>query len=219
MTVPAQPAARPARWTRHALACGVAGLVAAAVVIVTMLGAAAPASAHDALAKTSPEADTTVTEALEDVQLTFVAEPLETGTEVLVMDQDGTDWSSGEATHDGATITQPLTSELPSGTYEVQWRVVSGDGHPISGSYAFDVEVAPVADEESPSPSASPSGTTSEVSAPTDASGSASATPAADRSSDTSGDSSLFAVAIGAIVLVVVVVVVVAFVRRRYSAE
>jgi methionine-rich copper-binding protein CopC len=32
----------------------------------------------------------------------------------------------------------PLTSPLPDGKYTVDWRALSTDGHPTTGSYGFD---------------------------------------------------------------------------------
>lgn len=37
----------------------------------------------------------------------------------------------------GARISTKLKAGLPSGKYLVYYRVVSGDGHPVSGSYSF----------------------------------------------------------------------------------
>ena len=37
----------------------------------------------------------------------------------------------------GARISTKLKAGLPSGKYLVSYRVVSGDGHPVSGSYSF----------------------------------------------------------------------------------
>lgn len=36
-------------------------------------------------------------------------------------------------------VTQAVTGALPNGEYTVGWRVVSADGHPVSGSYTFTV--------------------------------------------------------------------------------
>ena len=37
----------------------------------------------------------------------------------------------------GARISTKLKSSLPSGKYLVSYRIVSEDGHPVSGSYSF----------------------------------------------------------------------------------
>ena len=37
----------------------------------------------------------------------------------------------------GARISTTLKSGLPSGRYLVSYRIVSEDGHPVSGSYSF----------------------------------------------------------------------------------
>jgi hypothetical protein len=32
-----------------------------------------------------------------------------------------------------------VAADLPDGAYDVRWRVVSADGHPVSGAFAFAV--------------------------------------------------------------------------------
>ncbi|MBK9476329.1 MAG: copper resistance protein CopC [Tetrasphaera sp.] len=55
-------------------------------------------------------------------------------------------------TADGATVTQKLP-ELTAGTYRAAYRVVSADGHPISGTISFTVKATP---SPSPTVTASP---------------------------------------------------------------
>jgi copper resistance protein C len=83
--------------------------------------------------------------------------------------------SDGPAVVDGTTVTQALTGEA-TGAIGVVWRVVSSDGHPVSGEYSFTV-TAPVP-ENTPSaePTPAESTTTSESPAP---SAEPSSTPAA----------------------------------------
>jgi putative copper export protein len=60
--------------------------------------------------------------------------------------------------HDVSALIAPITSPLAPGVYRVQWRIVSEDGHPIDGTYAF--TVAPSASSASSAP------TTATTSAP-----------------------------------------------------
>ena len=39
-----------------------------------------------------------------------------------------------DPTVDGHTVTWPMPADLPEGAYVVTWRVVSADGHPVSGA-------------------------------------------------------------------------------------
>ena len=111
------------------------------------------AVAHDALVSTEPGDGTTVEEP-EAVVLTFAADQLAVGAVVAVSGSDGQEWGDGATTVSGFTVTQPLRDVLPAGDLQVAWRSVSGDGHPVDGSFGFTVEAAP----ESPSaPEPSPS--------------------------------------------------------------
>ncbi|WP_458040438.1 copper resistance CopC family protein [Microbacterium sp. HM-570] len=61
------------------------------------------------------------------------------GADVLVVDESGKDWVSGDLTITGTTLTAPLAPDMPDAGYQVRWRVVSGDGHPISSVIPFTV--------------------------------------------------------------------------------
>jgi methionine-rich copper-binding protein CopC len=106
-----------------------------------LLGSAAsPALAHDEVLSTDP-ADGAVLDALpEAITLTFSGVLLDGDgtTEIVVTDASGTDLTGGEPLLDGVRVTQPLTGAA-SGSVEVAWRVVSSDGHPISGEFSFAV--------------------------------------------------------------------------------
>ncbi len=114
----------------------VAGL---AVAVVALFATAAPASAHDKLVSSDPASDETLQAAPETVSLTYSAEVLDMGAAVVVTDGDGTDWVSDAPVIDGAVVTAALDPGLPDGGYEIRWRVVSSDGHPITGIVPFAV--------------------------------------------------------------------------------
>lgn len=130
------------------------------LVVAVLLGAAAtlfvaqPASAHDELIGSTPAAGSSVEALPGELVLTFsgvlLAEP--SATDVVVTDAAGTDLTAGDPTFDGTKLTQPLSETAPApGTVTVIWRVVSSDGHPISGEFTFAVggeaPVAPVGTE------------------------------------------------------------------------
>ncbi|MCR2827511.1 copper resistance CopC family protein [Microbacterium sp. zg.Y909] len=111
--------------------------VAAAVVVV--LAAAGPASAHDELSSSSPAADERLETAPASVSLEFTADVMQVGALVMIADADGGDWAAGEPVVEYSTVTVPVEEGMPEGGYEVRWRVVSSDGHPISGVIPFTV--------------------------------------------------------------------------------
>lgn len=122
-------------------------LAAAAAALVLITGgllAAAPASAHDELVSTDPAADSTLDELPTELTLTFSGE-LSTdagATAMQVTDAGGASLADGEPVVQGTTVTLALAGAA-SGTVTVLWKVVSSDGHPISGEYGFTVTAAP----------------------------------------------------------------------------
>ncbi|KRA26022.1 copper resistance protein CopC [Microbacterium sp. Root61] len=120
-------------------------------------GAAAPAAAHDELQGSSPSSEERLALAPETVTLTFSADVLAVGAAVIVVDDSGRDWVSGEPLVDQATVTAMLDPGMPVAGYEIRWRVVSSDGHPISGIIPFTVgDAAPLARTATPDASTSP---------------------------------------------------------------
>lgn len=152
-----------------------ASVLAAFLILVSPLSA----SAHDALTASSPEADSSVATLPSELTLTFSADLLggEGSTEVVVMDADENSVTDGDATVSGPVVTQPLVSAAAAGEYHVIWKVVSSDGHPISGEYYFTVtEGTPAAESTSspapetaaPTAEASPAPVTSDPATPAD---------------------------------------------------
>lgn len=111
---------------------------AALLALGASLGAATPALAHDELVSTEVviDADAGTPGSL---VLTFSDVVLEVGTEIHVTGPDGSDASGGDPEHDARDVIQPLADDLAPGDYDVVWRVVSSDGHPIEGALSFDV--------------------------------------------------------------------------------
>ena len=61
---------------------------------------------------------------------------------IHLVDQLGATVPTPDPTVDGDTVTWPMPADLPDGPYLVTWRVVSSDGHPISGASSFGVGTA-----------------------------------------------------------------------------
>jgi methionine-rich copper-binding protein CopC len=99
------------------------------------------ASAHAALVRTEPSPGA-VPSAPDAVTLTFDEPPRTRFSVVHVLAPDGRRADGGQLTLDGSTVRQPLAGPRPAGRYTVDWRVVSDDGHPVSGSWQFTAEAA-----------------------------------------------------------------------------
>ncbi|PPH85358.1 MULTISPECIES: copper resistance CopC family protein [unclassified Rathayibacter] len=117
-------------------------VAATAIGLLGSIAVAAPASAHNYLVSTTPAADSTVTEQPGTLVLTTNDDLLVLGTDgtaaaLRVVGPDGLYYGDGCVSVVGPEASMPL--ELgAAGEYEVTWQVVSTDGHPVSGQYAFD---------------------------------------------------------------------------------
>lgn len=120
-----------------------ARLAAALLLVLPLLAfAATSAEAHDTLKQTIPK-DGTITESIDSVAMIFSANVLNQGAAVRVQGPSGA-VSTGAPDITSALVTQKLTTPLTPGKYTVEWRVLSADGHPISGTFGFTVKGAAV---------------------------------------------------------------------------
>lgn len=110
--------------------------VAALIALAAVITAPTPALAHDELINTEvlPGSEGA---SPEGIRLTFSNSILDAGTEIVVTAPDGADATNGEPELDGPLVTQALAPDLADGEYQVTWRVVSSDGHPIDGAFSF----------------------------------------------------------------------------------
>ncbi|WP_448811439.1 copper resistance CopC family protein [Agromyces bauzanensis] len=126
----------PAR--RHRLR---ATLLAGAVLTAVAIGLAnaAPASAHDELLASTPENGQVLETGPAAVELEFSNDIIEMGTAVILLDAQGEELAVGEPVVAGRTVKATLPADLADGEYQVRWRAVSADGHPIEGTIDFGV--------------------------------------------------------------------------------
>lgn len=112
------------------------------VLLLFLLGTAAPASAHAALDGTDPGDGAVLERAPAHVTLTFSESVGLRDDSFRVLDPGGHRVRTGEAGRaDGRADTArvALPGGLGEGTYTVAWRVVSADSHPVSGAFTFSV--------------------------------------------------------------------------------
>lgn len=103
-----------------------------------LLGSASPALAHDELvgfdvvtSNDSPE--------VTGVSLQFSNEILDVGAEFIAVDATGSDVLAGAPVVAGRDVSQSLKTPLAPGEVSLAWRVVSSDGHPITGALTLTV--------------------------------------------------------------------------------
>lgn len=149
---------------------------ALAVLLCVQVSTGGPAAAHGRLESSTPAAGAVVDVSPDSITLTF-NEPVSVSyARVSVTGPDaatGT-WQQGGMTSVGDTATQAIGPLGAAGVYSVAWRVVSVDGHPVSGDFSFTLTTAGTgtANAAEPIGSANASGSGGPVSAapPTEAS-------------------------------------------------
>ncbi|MFI6181359.1 copper resistance protein CopC [Nonomuraea sp. NPDC051191] len=136
--------------------------VAVGGAVLLLLAAAPAALAHDRLKSSSP-ADGAKVAQVESIELEFTSRMT---LPTLVLDGPaGENLPLGKPRAQGLTVKAEPAAPLEPGKYRLAWRVVSSDGHPISGELRFTVTApaTPTAEpaEATPTPSESPSETAS----------------------------------------------------------
>lgn len=211
---------------------GVAALAAApALAAGSMLAVAPTAAAHDVLVSSSPADGATVTEPVGTVELVFNNPIPGEFVQVAVLGADDISYEDGAPEVVGGTVTQSVT-DLPDGAYTVSYRVVSSDGHPISGTISFTVAAAGGAPasgsasppgsgptETAPAPGAETALPSTRGTAPADASETTSPAAAATSSGGGLGTATVVLVVVAAAVVVAGLAYVATRFLQRPSAE
>jgi methionine-rich copper-binding protein CopC len=117
-------------------------LAVAAVVAVTVgVGLAGPASAHDVLVSSDPADGSTVAKTFNSMTFTF-DQPVQNFDPVLsLVGPDGRQYATGTPTISGNTVTGSVGIG-PVGAYTAAYRIVSADGHPVTGEVHFSMTVS-----------------------------------------------------------------------------
>ena len=180
--------------------------------------AAAALPAHAQLVSSTPAAGDSVRTA-DEVTLTFSEDVNAQFVQVRVEGPRG-DETAGEPEVDGTDVVQQLLPDLPDGEHRVTYRVVSVDGHPVSGTLAFTTTGAGAGASPTPSEpeSESPSPSTTTPPAATQRPTPTPSTDAVSASSE-STPGWVLAVLIGLIGLVVVAGGALLVGRRRDTGE
>ena len=118
-----------------------AASILALVTSVTLT--ALPATSHEQLVDQEPKSGQVLEAGIAEVRLSFSDDLISldnsAGSEIVILDENQNPVNNGCAVIDARTAIARADIDTP-GTYQVGWRVVSVDGHPISGSFSFVVE-------------------------------------------------------------------------------
>lgn len=107
--------------------------------VLALLVTAGPASAHNVLVSSDPAKDATLDVAPSQAKLTF-DQPIQQGQGFNTMTMTGpgnTRWPLTDVTVDSTVFSGKIGALGPAGQYTIGYRVLSADGHPVSGAIRF----------------------------------------------------------------------------------
>ncbi len=113
-----------------------------ALLAVIALDTAPTASAHATRIATDPAVNAVLTTGPSQVSATFNEHIQPTFAAMTVVGPNGNLWSTGQPRVQGAVISIDVLPLGPAGTYTVNYRVTSADGHVVSGSWPFQLTTA-----------------------------------------------------------------------------
>jgi copper resistance protein C len=122
-----------------------ARLVAMSLLLAALTFAAAvtagAASAHAIRVSADPAENAALSAGPTRVSASFNEQLQTTFAAMTVVGPDGNLWSSGRPQVQGAVVSVAVRPLGPTGTYTVNYRVTSADGHVVSGSWSFRLTV------------------------------------------------------------------------------
>ena len=190
------------------------GLAALAVIVAVGGLGAAPASAHSQLTSTTPADGSVLAVPPPEVRFTFDAPLLQDTDTISINDSEGNVVKSIHPTPEGDSVAIPWPEGTAPGEYQVAYRVVCGDGHPVIGAINLTVNGSAPAASAAPASSAAAGAAPSQAATVTSATPAASAIAASD--APASSSSSMMPIIVGAAVLgAAAIALIVALVARR----
>ena len=107
-----------------------------AALVLSML-VAPGVRAHSDLVGTTPANGAVIADAPASITLQFNEEPLDSMVDVVITDAAGAVVAMDAAEAAGTEVLVPWPGSLGAGDYTVAYRVVSADGHPVTGTFTF----------------------------------------------------------------------------------
>ncbi|MHA6797801.1 copper resistance CopC family protein [Bounagaea algeriensis] len=112
-------------------------LLVTLVAVLAGLGGAGTAAAHNTLVDSNPANGAQLRSGPDEARLVYDQPVREGYNTVNVTGPNGDHWAGGEVRVQGNQVTIPLRELGPAGDYAVSYRVLSNDGHPVTGKITF----------------------------------------------------------------------------------
>ena len=119
-------------------------LIFASLILFTSITNIPASSAHASLEKTVPAKGATVSTNTNKVELFFGEDILvlkgKNPNSISVTSAKGISVGLGSTKVSGTQVSQSVKTPLTTGSYKVSYRIVSADGHVVTGSHSFTVK-------------------------------------------------------------------------------
>jgi copper transport protein len=119
------------------------GGLLATLALLLLVCFATPAAAHAELVSVTPANGVQLARPPSEIKLTFTESVNLVNDGIRLLDPVGATVPTNGPTVKGQSVSLPIPANLPDGPYVLTWRVVSSDGHPITGASSFGVGTAP----------------------------------------------------------------------------
>lgn len=138
-----------------------------------------PAQAHNVLVGSDPKDGATLTAAPRQITLVFDQAVRQGYAQVGVTGPDGAGWADGAATVAKERVTVKVRPLTANGAYVIGYRILSSDGHPVTGRLTFTLNAATPSTENAATgvPSTAPSADAPSADAPSAGAPDAGASP------------------------------------------
>lgn len=176
-------------------------ITTAAAVLLTMT-ISTSAFAHSNLGGSNPTDGEVITEQLREIVLEFDGQ-IEQGSSIDVTTTSGQAIELQEIIIGDGTLTGTVAEPLPNDDYQVNWVIISADGHPLEGEFGFTVN-APVTEAEEKVSEEAPE-TPEAVEEPTEAANQSTESQDATSSEETNEESSSTMVILVILLIVIIV--------------
>ncbi|WP_340002562.1 copper resistance protein CopC [Oceanobacillus sp. FSL K6-0127] len=191
-------------------------IFSAAIVVILVTCFSTSAFAHSHIQGSNPADGDVVTEPLEEIVLEFDG-GIEQGSFIEVTTTAGEavevqDIEIGEGTLTG-TVAEPLAND----EYQVNWSIISADGHPLEGEFTFtvDAEVPEAVEEEEQAETETVEDEEPEEQAETETTQDGSATESAEQIDEGEGSSSTMIMVIVGLAILAIVGYILFMKRKR----
>ncbi|MEV0593628.1 copper resistance CopC family protein [Nonomuraea cavernae] len=117
-------------------------LLTVLLLVCAGLGISPPALAHNVLVSSDPKDGATLSASPERITLVFDQSVRRGYAQIGVTGAGGSSWADGAATVAAERVSVKVRALPAGGTYVVGYRILSADGHPVTGKITFTLAAA-----------------------------------------------------------------------------